>query len=93
MLNVQKMLASGDADLSKLVVAPSARRKGIGRAILAHAVALAHQGHARRCTLLVDEQNAPAQRLYQSEGFAVTARRADYYRPGRSALEMGKQLE
>ena len=78
--------------VTKLVVAPHMRRRGIGRALLAHAVAIGQQGRAQLCTLHVDESNLPARELYQSMGFAVTTRRADYYRIGRHALAMEMNL-
>jgi ribosomal protein S18 acetylase RimI-like enzyme len=74
--------------LTKLVVAPHMRRQGIGRALLAQAIATARQARAQVCTLHVDETNEPAVALYRSMGFAVSGRRVDYYRVGRSALAM-----
>ena len=74
--------------LQKLVVVPALRRKGVGTAMLAHAVELARKGRAQVCTLHVDEANAPARALYEAMGFVVTARRDDYYRVGRHALVM-----
>ena len=78
--------------LTKLVVAPHRRRGGVGRALLAHAVAMARQARAQACTLHVDETNEPAKALYASLGFAVSGRRVDYYRAGRSALAMELSL-
>lgn len=78
--------------VQKLVVTPALRRKGVGTALLAHAVQLARTGRAQVCTLNVDEANAPARALYESMGFCVTARRDDYYRVGRHALVMELDL-
>ena len=55
---------------------------------LADHLATAQQARAQVCTLHVDETNAAAIALYCSMGFAVSGRRVDYYRMGRSALAM-----
>ena len=78
--------------VSKLVVVPAQRRQGVGRALLAAAVAAARHGRAQVCTLHVDERNDAARALYSAAGFGVTARREDYYRVGRSALVMELDL-
>lgn len=54
-----------------LVVADRARGRGLGRALLRAAVARARELGARRVTLRVLGHNAPARRLYESEGFVV----------------------
>ena len=78
--------------ITKLVVVPQLRRRGVGRALMAAAIAAARQGRAQLCTLHVDEMNEPAIQLYKAAGFQVTSRRADYYRVGRSALAMELDL-
>ncbi|TWV32796.1 GNAT family N-acetyltransferase [Streptomyces misionensis] len=52
-------------------VAEEARGRGVGRALIRAAVAEARERGARRLTLRVLGHNAPARRLYESEGFAV----------------------
>jgi len=79
---------SAVAALVKLVVNPGWRQRGVGRQLLCHALDLARDGRAAVCTLHVDEANEAAQRLYYSVGFQVTARRENFYRPGRHALTM-----
>ena len=74
--------------ITKLVVLPHLRRRGVGRALMAAAIAAARNGRAQLCTLHVDESNQPAIALYQAMGFRIASRRADYYRLGRSALAM-----
>ena len=78
--------------VTKLVVAPAWRRRGVGSALLAHAAQLGRHGRAQLATLHVDENNAAAKALYLSMGFVVSGRRSDYYRPGRSALAMELDL-
>jgi ribosomal protein S18 acetylase RimI-like enzyme len=57
-----------------LGLTPSARRRGLGRSVIAHALELAAP-HANRLELAVDVRNTPALRLYQSTGFTVVDRR------------------
>lgn len=54
-----------------LVVAPEARGSGVARALLRAGAEHARAAGARRLTLRVLGHNAPARRLYESEGFAV----------------------
>ncbi|MER5205371.1 GNAT family N-acetyltransferase [Streptomyces sp. NPDC002825] len=54
-----------------LVVAESARGKGVARALLRAAMDRAREQGAVRITLRVLGHNAPARALYASEGFAV----------------------
>lgn len=54
-----------------LVVAPEARGAGVARALLRAGAEHARAAGARRLTLRVLGHNAPARRLYESEGFAV----------------------
>ena len=88
-----KTLQPNSVLLSKLAVAPALRRKGVGRALLAAAIATGRSVRARTCTLHVDETNARALGLYRSMGFEVTRRCVDFYRSGRHALEMELSLD
>lgn len=54
-----------------LVVAEEARGAGVGRALLRAAQEEARKLGARRITLRVLGHNAPARKLYESEGFVV----------------------
>ncbi|MDF3297196.1 GNAT family N-acetyltransferase [Streptomyces tropicalis] len=54
-----------------LAVADEARGTGVGRALLRACLDEARRRGARRITLRVLGPNAPARRLYESEGFAV----------------------
>ena len=60
---------SQDGKLEMLFVAPEVRGRGVGRALLAHAVE-----HARVRTLDVNEQNPQAVGFYEHEGFVVAGR-------------------
>jgi ribosomal protein S18 acetylase RimI-like enzyme len=57
-----------------MAVAPTARRRGLGRAVLRTLLAVARRQGARRAYLVVVEHNAAARRLYEREGFRVAGR-------------------
>jgi ribosomal protein S18 acetylase RimI-like enzyme len=56
-------------DLSYLGLAPEARGRGLGRALLDHALHFAREHLATRLILSVDGRNEPARRLYRAAGF------------------------
>jgi len=62
-------------EVAYLGLTPAARGRGLGRAVLAHALDLA-RGHAARLELAVDARNHPANRLYHACGFTSFDRRA-----------------
>ncbi|MBL8587424.1 MAG: GNAT family N-acetyltransferase [Methylobacteriaceae bacterium] len=89
--------AGDEAELLTIAVAPSARRRGAARALLAaHLRRLADRGVAR-LFLEVAEDNAAALALYRGAGFAEAGRRAGYYRradgPPGNALVLRRDLE
>lgn len=76
--------AAGDAiDLQRLGVHPDHRRAGIGRALLAEALAV-----DERVLLEVSAVNGGAIAFYTAEGFTEIARRRRYYRDGSDAVVM-----
>ncbi len=76
-----------------VVVSPSSRRLGAGRALTTAAIAHARELGMRLVLLEVRRHNTAAIRLYRSLGFlAVRVRRA-YYANGDDAVEMGLGLE
>ena len=58
-----------------LGLTPSARGRGLGRAVIRHALELA-RGQAPVLELAVDLRNTPAVRLYRDTGFTPRDRRA-----------------
>ena len=60
--------------LSCLMVAPSARRTGVGRAVTLEVLRVAVAHGATRAFLQVEQSNRPALALYQGLGFAPAAR-------------------
>jgi len=72
-----------EAEILTLAVAPDARRRGIGRALVEAAAQEAARRGARSFFLEVAEDNPAALALYEDVGFqAVGLRRAYYARPG-----------
>ena len=63
-------LTGTKAYLDHLVVAPGWRRRGVGRALVEHAVQVARQAGASRVDLTAGEGKDAARALYASVGFA-----------------------
>ena len=70
---------AGEAELLTIAVAPGARRRGLGRRLLARFLAEAAARDAAEVFLEVAEDNAPARALYAEAGFAQAGRRRGYY--------------
>jgi ribosomal protein S18 acetylase RimI-like enzyme len=69
-------LVPGLCHLTGLAVRPESQRSGIGSALLDTALREAADRDATRVTLWTAEDNAAAQRLFVSRGFAPTGRSA-----------------
>ena len=61
--------------LEDMVVQPDCRGRGVGAALLAHAVVGARDEGCMRITLLSDEDNAMAHGVYAAEGFQFSGMR------------------
>lgn len=59
-------------------VVPAARRRGVGRALLARAVWQARSAGCTDLTIVVDDRNAPARALYDRAGFSPVTQREAY---------------
>ena len=77
-------------DLGAFWVAPQARRREVARKLLDAALEHARGKGAKGVTLWVIGENPPAQRLYESAGFALTGRESEI--PGRSDVEREMRL-
>ena len=62
-----------------LAVSPNARRQGIGRLLVLHAVNLGLSKDTKRALLEVRESNQAARTLYSCIGFAMYGKRRAYY--------------
>jgi len=69
-----------EGEIANLAVVPSARRRGIGRALLEAIIAEARATRVARLFLEVRESNASARALYAARGFQPITRRPRYYR-------------
>ena len=73
-------MGADEAEILSIAIDASYRGHGLSRNLL-----ITHLGHlagrgVRRMFLEVEENNAPARRLYERAGFAVVGRRERYYR-------------
>ncbi len=68
-----------EAEILTFCVTPLARRKGVGRDLLAAAGKSARQRKAQRLFLEVAADNAAALALYDQAGFGVIGKRPAYY--------------
>lgn len=88
-------VASGEAHVLNVCVAPSEQSRGQGRRILARLLDLARWHRAERVFLEVRPSNTRAVKLYDSVGFNEIGRRPNYY-PGtrgrEDALVMAMEL-
>jgi len=73
--------ASSDADIQTIAVAPSFRRAGLGRALMAELIGAARVAGAQRVFLEVRADNPAAQSLYTDLGFVEVGVRPHYYQP------------
>jgi ribosomal-protein-alanine N-acetyltransferase len=82
-----------EVHVENLAVDAAFRRQGWARCLLRTALDAAVKDGARRALLEVREGNVPAQRLYESEGFACVGRRNRYYdSPVEDALVLSRTL-
>jgi len=76
------LVASGvgtEWELENVVVAESARRRGLAARLLRHLLSVLPERDAGELRLEVRESNAAARALYAQAGFQECGRRADYY--------------
>jgi ribosomal-protein-alanine N-acetyltransferase len=73
-------VAADEAELLTLAVAPGARRRGVGAALVEAVAGAAAAAGARRLFLEVAADNAAALALYRGAGFAPVGQRLAYYR-------------
>ena len=82
-----------DADVLNLAVASSARRKGLGEALMLELEQRLLPKGVEKITLEVRVSNAPAVALYEKLGYVQVGRRRGYYeKPREDALILQKAL-
>jgi ribosomal-protein-alanine N-acetyltransferase len=86
-------LVADEIHVLNLATAPSHRRRGLARMLLAHAIAVGVERGARLVLLEVRRSNAPAIGLYRALGFAAMGVRERYYGDGEDAVEMILRLD
>jgi mycothiol synthase len=75
-LLLTRLRSRSSMELVYMGLQPEARRKGLGKVMLARAIQLAKASGLANVTLAVDAMNAPARALYSRYGFCETMRRA-----------------
>jgi ribosomal-protein-alanine N-acetyltransferase len=85
-------MAADEAEILTVAVAPDARRRGHGAALLRGAMAVARARGAGAMFLEAAAGNAPALALYAREGFVEAGRRRRYYSDGADALVLRRDL-
>ena len=87
------LLLGPEAEILNIAVAPEARNRGCGGALLDRALEDAAQNGAEDVFLEVRASNAPAISLYTRRGFVPCGRRKNYYtRPTEDAILMKRGL-
>lgn len=81
-----------EAEILSIGVAPTARRQGAARALMAAALEDARAEGMRAMFLEVDADNHAARALYDGLGFYLVGRRRGYYRNGHDAHVLRKDL-
>lgn len=71
----------GEGDIQTIAVAPRARRRGLGRALMRALIGEARNRGAREVFLEVRADNPAAQTLYRELGFEEIGVRPKYYQP------------
>ena len=81
-------LVHDELHLLNLATHPAHRRRGVGRFLMGHLIAVARAHGCRYITLEVRRTNHAAQALYQAHGFEPMGTRARYYSDGEDAIVM-----
>jgi ribosomal-protein-alanine N-acetyltransferase len=81
-----------EAQLVDIAVGPRDRGRGLGKSLLAAAVAAARSWGSSKLTLEVSAANAPALRLYERAGFRIVGRRPKFYNDRSDAMLMDLPL-
>jgi ribosomal-protein-alanine N-acetyltransferase len=80
-------MVADEAEILSLAVAPLARRRGVGAALLGHLVAQLDANNIGAIWLDVAADNVTAIRLYEKAGFIISGNRPHYYRRPSGAVD------
>lgn len=80
------------ARVYSIAVAASAQGRGVGRALVTAAEAVARERGADRVRLEISVDNLASQRLFKACGYAVFGTYDEYYEDGGAALRLEKRL-
>ena len=78
--------------VAEVAVAPTHRREGRARRLLAATFDRLRAEGCSRVRLTVHPENDPARRLYESLGFEEEYREAEYYADGSEGIVLGREL-
>lgn len=82
-----------EAEIHSIAVAETAKRQGVGYALLSHSADWLSENGVEELFLEVRESNTPAINLYTKSGFHIIGKRPNYYSlPTEDAYVMKKQL-
>lgn len=81
-----------EAEILTVAVRPSARRQGLGRALVEAAIVASAAFGAKKMFLEVAESNVAAIALYQSSGFETVGLRKNYYKRADGKSEHAKVM-
>jgi len=74
--------------ITSIAVDPPRRRRGTGRALMAHALEHLSEHGVKEADLEVDANNRAAQSLYEASGFRRSRLLPHYYGPNRDGIRM-----
>lgn len=81
-----------EGEITNVAVAQSARRRGVGRALIGELIRVLADRKIFRIVLEVRVSNEPALHLYEQEGFAVVGTRKNFYeKPTEDAYVMVRE--
>lgn len=87
-----EMVIFEDAEILNIAVAPSFRRRGLGKELMLALENYAKNKGAERLLLEVREGNLAARGLYEKQGFLAFGVRKNYYKDGENAIVMQKTI-
>lgn len=86
-------IIADEAEILQLIVAETARKKGIGSQLLDFVLRFCKKKGGKNCFLELRSSNTAARNLYEKKGFVIVGSRSNYYDdPREGAILMQKKL-